>query len=138
MIQDRFKVVPQCNRLPKNTAILISETRNRLRLIRVSRLTALRQSRRLGGASFLLTQLPQRCALAAFVLRSLFDSGDMGMRFEKFADSAAQNSSAVAVDNAHARQPGKKCMVQVFLEIVGRFIHRAADEIDLRAYVVGV
>ncbi len=86
----------------------------------------------------LLPQLHQRGALATFVLRSFFDSGHVGVRFEKFANAAAKNSGAVAVNDAHARQPGEKSVVEIFLELVGRFIHSASDEIDLRAQIVGV
>src|ERR1700733_3802613 len=60
------------------------------------------------------------------------------MGFEELANSAAKNSSAVAVDDTHARQSGKKCVVEIFLEFIGCLVYRAADEIDLRAHFVGV
>ena len=89
-------------------------------------------SRVLAQSKKLLPQLHKRRALAAFVLRSFFDSRDVGMRLEEFADAAAQNSGAVAVNDPHARQPGEKGVIEVFFEFARRLIDRTADKIDLR------
>ena len=46
----------------------------------------------------------------------------MRMAFQKFAHAAAKNAGAMAMDDAHPRQPGEKGVVKILFEFVGRFI----------------
>ena len=62
----------------------------------------------------LLPQLDQRGALAAFVLGGFGDGGDVGMGFEEFADAAAEDAGAVAVDDADAGRPARKARSRYF------------------------
>ena len=86
----------------------------------------------------LLPQLDERGALAAFVLRGFGLGGDVGMGLQEFADGAAEDAGAVAVDDAHAGKAGEEGAVEILLELLGGFVDGAADEVDLHAHVVGV
>src|ERR1700721_759288 len=65
-----------------------------------------------GTQSSSLTEFDLRCALAALVLRRLGNSGDVGMAAKIFAQSAAQNTHAGAMDDADAREPGEEGTVK--------------------------
>ena len=54
----------------------------------------------------LLAQFHQGSPLSAFVLGGFLLSGYMGVGFQEFADGAAEDAGAVAVDDADAGQAG--------------------------------
>jgi hypothetical protein len=86
----------------------------------------------------LLAQFHQRCAHAALILRRFFYAGDVGVTLEEFADTAAQDAGAVAVDYAHTGEAGEEGAVEILLQLLGGFIDGAADEVDFHAHVVGI
>ena len=65
-----------------------------------------------------LAELDFGGALAALVLRGLGDGGDMGMVAEIFAQSAAKDAHAGAVDDADAREAGEEGAVEEALDFV--------------------
>src|SRR5579862_261547 len=77
----------------------------------------------------LLPQLHDCRALAAFMLGGFGEGGDMGVRFEEVADSAAEDAGAVAVNHAHPGETGEKGAVEVLFQLLSGFIHGAADEV---------
>ena len=85
----------------------------------------------------LLPQLNNRCALATFVLGGFSDIGYVGMGLEEFANTAAEDAGAVAVDDADARQAGEEGAVKIRLQLLRGLVDGAADEVDLRAQFVG-
>src|SRR6202158_3318333 len=50
---------------------------------------------------------------------------------EKIRQAAAQRAGAVAVNDTHARHGGERCVVEKFIDALGSFFHRAADDVDL-------
>src|SRR5947208_3805143 len=93
---------------------------------------------RSAGKARLLPQLHQRCPLAAFILRGFGDGGHVGMRLEEVAHPPAENAGAVAVNHAHARQPGKEGAIKVLLQLIGGLIDGAADQVYLHAHVIAI
>jgi hypothetical protein len=86
----------------------------------------------------LLTELDEGGALAAFVLGGFGDGGYVGVRLEEVADAAAEDTGAVAVDDADAGETGEEGTVKILLQIFSGFVDGAADEVDLHAHFVGV
>ncbi len=85
----------------------------------------------------LLTKLHCGGAGAAFQLGGFFDSGDVRVAAQVFAEGAAEDAHAGAVDDADAGQAGEEGLVQILFEFVGGFIYGAADQVDLRlAYLL--
>lgn len=86
----------------------------------------------------LLAQINKRSALAAFVLRSFGEVGDVGVALQILAHAAAQDAGAVSVDDAHAGQTGEEGTVNVLRQFLSRFVDGAADEVDFSAHVIYV
>ena len=74
---------------------------------------------------------PSFCGASAMV-------ATWGWRLEEFADAAAEDAGAVAVDDADAGKAGEEGAVEILLQLFGGFVDGAADEVDLHAHVVGV
>jgi len=53
------------------------------------------------------------------------------MAFEEFADAAAEDACAVAVNDANARQPGEEGAVEVFLQFFGGLIDGAPTKLTV-------
>jgi hypothetical protein len=78
------------------------------------------------------------CSRSALILRRLGDGGDVRMAAQVFAQSAAQDAHASAVDDANAWEPGEEGAVKEAFDFGLGFVGRAADDVDLRCHVVGV
>ena len=86
----------------------------------------------------LLSQFNFGGALAALVLRWFGDGGDVGMAAEVFAQGAAEDAHASAVDDADAREAGEEGAVEEAFDFGLGFVGGAADDVDLGGHVVGV
>jgi hypothetical protein len=71
-------------------------------------------------------------------LGSFGDGSYMGVRLEEFADAAAEDACAVAVDDADSLEAGEEGAVKILLQLLRSFVHSAADEVDLHAQGVSV
>ena len=60
------------------------------------------------------------------------------MALEEFADAAAEDACAVAVNDADALEAGEEGAVKILFQLPGGFVHGAADEVDLHAQGIGV
>src|SRR5258708_32784581 len=81
-------------------------------------------------ASAALSQLDDgdRFAASLFGLKGL--PRHQRMRLEEFGQSSAQRAGSVAVNNAHTRLAGQRSLVQKFVDALGSFFDRRADQID--------
>jgi hypothetical protein len=70
-------------------------------------------------------------ALPALVLRWFGNAGDVGMIAEVFAEGAAENAHARAMNDPNARKAGKEGAVEEPFDFGLSFIGGAADHIDL-------
>ena len=77
-------------------------------------------------------------ALAALVLRRFGDAGDVRMIAEIFAEGAAKDAHAGAVNDADARETGEEGAVEEAFDLVVGLVGGAADDVDLGGHVVGV
>ena len=62
----------------------------------------------------------------------------MRMTFQELANATAQNSCAMAVNHAHARQSGEKRAIKILLKFFASFIDRVArapEDADVAAAV---
>src|ERR1035438_5044689 len=86
----------------------------------------------------LLPQLHKRSPLAAFILRSLGNAGHMRMALQKLPNSTPQNPRSMPVNHTHPGQPGEKRAIEILLQLLGRFIDSAPNQVDLHAHFVRV
>ena len=84
-----------------------------------------------------LAKFDQGGALAALVEGWLGDGGDVGVALEVFAEGAAENAHAGAVDDADAGEAGEEGLVDVALDLGFGLVGGAADDVELHGHVVG-
>ncbi len=85
-----------------------------------------------------MSEFHDRRSLAAFVLWGLGDGGDVGVAAEVFAEGAAEDAHAGAVDDADARKAGEEGAVEEAFDFGLGFVRGAADDVDLGGHIVGV
>jgi len=78
-----------------------------------------------------LSQFNLSGALSALVLRWFGDAGDVGMIAKVFAEGAAEDSHAGAVNDADARKPGEEGAVEEPFDFGLSLIGSASDHIYL-------
>ncbi len=100
--------------------------------------TALRVGGPSGRTESLLAEFDFGGALAALVLGRFGDGGDVGVAAEVFAQGAAQDAHAGAVDDADAGQAGEEGAVEETFDLGLGLVGGAADDVDLGGHVVGV
>ena len=76
--------------------------------------------------------------MAALILRGFGDGGDVGVAAEVFAQSAAEDAHAGAVDDADAGEAGEEGAVEEAFDFGLGLVGGAADDVDLGGHVVGV
>ena len=79
----------------------------------------------------LLSQFNLGCPLSPLVLRWFSDGGDVGVIAEVFAQGAAEDSHASAVNDANARETSEEGAVKEAFNFGLGLIGGAADHIDL-------
>ena len=65
----------------------------------------------------------------------LLNAGYVRVGAQVFAEGAAQDAHASAVDDSNSGQAGQEGLIEILLQIVCRFIYGAAYEVDLGLHV---
>src|SRR5262249_24554461 len=61
------------------------------------------------------------------------DSVDERMVAEEFAKTAPKSAGSVAVNDAKSRTMRERCIIEEFVDKLGRSFHGQADDVDLRS-----